>query len=78
MSYQPCWHRYKAIFHQYKKFVTIQPQMHTDKLKYKELTRLIIKNFYQVYKELGGGFPGISLVFPFPRAAWEPGKKQSV
>ncbi|MDO9049016.1 MAG: hypothetical protein Q7U66_14950 [Methylobacter sp.] len=35
--------------------------MHTDKLKYKELTRLIIKNFYQVYKELGGGFPGISL-----------------
>lgn len=38
---------------------TIQPQiaqMHTDKLKYKELTHLIIKSFYEVYNELGGGF----------------------
>jgi GxxExxY protein len=30
--------------------------MHTDKLKYKELTHLIIKCFYEVYTELGGGF----------------------
>jgi len=30
--------------------------MHTDKLKYKELTHLIIKGFYEVYTELGGGF----------------------
>jgi hypothetical protein len=28
--------------------------MHTDKLKYKELTHLIIKGFYEVYTELGG------------------------
>jgi len=45
--------------------VTIQSQMHTDKLKYKELTRLIIKSFYQVYKELGGGFLE-SACFPVP------------
>ena len=30
--------------------------MHTDKLRYKELTHLIIKSFYDVYNELGGGF----------------------
>jgi GxxExxY protein len=30
--------------------------MHTDKLRYKELTHLIIKSFYEVYNELGGGF----------------------
>jgi GxxExxY protein len=30
--------------------------MHTDKLMYKELTHLIIKSFYDVYNELGGGF----------------------
>ena len=30
--------------------------MHSDKLKYKELTHLIIKSFYDVYNELGGGF----------------------
>ena len=30
--------------------------MDTDKLKYKELTHLIIKSFYEVYNELGGGF----------------------
>lgn len=30
--------------------------MHTDKLKHKELSHLIIKSFYQVYNELGGGF----------------------
>jgi len=30
--------------------------MHTDKLKYKELTHLIIKSFYEVFNELGGGF----------------------
>jgi hypothetical protein len=30
--------------------------MHTDKLKYKELTHLIIKGFHEVYTELGGGF----------------------
>ena len=30
--------------------------MHTDKLMYKELTHLIIKSFYHVYNELGGGF----------------------
>ncbi|MFZ2407411.1 MAG: GxxExxY protein [Methylobacter sp.] len=30
--------------------------MHTDKLKYKELTHLILKGFYDVYNELGGGF----------------------
>jgi GxxExxY protein len=30
--------------------------MYTDKLKYKELTHLIIKGFYEVYTELGGGF----------------------
>ncbi|MDO9049177.1 MAG: hypothetical protein Q7U66_15775 [Methylobacter sp.] len=48
--------------------VTIQPQiaqMHADKLKYKELTRLIVKSFYQVYKELGGGFLE-SACFPVP------------
>jgi GxxExxY protein len=28
----------------------------TDKLRYKELTHLIIKSFYEVYNELGGGF----------------------
>jgi GxxExxY protein len=30
--------------------------MHTDKLKHKELSHLIIKSFYEVYNELGGGF----------------------
>ena len=30
--------------------------MDTDKLKYKELTNLVIKGFYEVYNELGGGF----------------------
>jgi GxxExxY protein len=30
--------------------------MHTDKFKYKELTHLVIKSFYDVYNELGGGF----------------------
>ena len=30
--------------------------MDTDKLKYKELAHLIIKCFYGVYTELGGGF----------------------
>ncbi len=30
--------------------------MNTDKLMYKELTHLIIKSFYDVYNELGGGF----------------------
>jgi hypothetical protein len=30
--------------------------MHTDKLKYKELTQLIIKGFYEVYTKLGGVF----------------------
>ena len=30
--------------------------MHTDKLKYGELTHHIIKGFYEVYTELGGGF----------------------
>ena len=30
--------------------------MHTDKLRYKELTHPIIKSFYDVYNELGGGF----------------------
>jgi len=30
--------------------------MHTDKLMYKELTHFIIKSFYDVYNELGGGF----------------------
>jgi hypothetical protein len=30
--------------------------MHTDKLKYRELTHHIIKGFYEVYTELGGGF----------------------
>ena len=30
--------------------------MHTDKLKHKELSHLIIKGFYEVYNELGGGF----------------------
>jgi GxxExxY protein len=30
--------------------------MNTDKLKYKELSHLIIKSFYQVYNELGSGF----------------------
>ena len=30
--------------------------MHTDKLRYKELTHLIIKSFYDVYTELCGGF----------------------
>ena len=30
--------------------------MHTDKLKFKDLTQLIIKGFYEVYTKLGGGF----------------------
>jgi hypothetical protein len=30
--------------------------MHTDKLKNKELTHLIIKDFFEVYTESGGGF----------------------
>jgi hypothetical protein len=30
--------------------------MHTDKLKYKELTHHIIKGFNEVYTELDGGF----------------------
>ena len=30
--------------------------MDTDKLNYKEFTHLIIKSFYEVYNELGGGF----------------------
>jgi GxxExxY protein len=30
--------------------------MHTDKLKHKEFSHLIIKGFYDVYNELGGGF----------------------
>ncbi len=30
--------------------------MNADKLKYKELTHLLIKSFYEVYNELGGGF----------------------
>jgi hypothetical protein len=29
--------------------------MHTDKLKYKDLTHLIINGFYEVYTESGGG-----------------------
>ena len=30
--------------------------MHTDNLKHKELSHLIITSFYEVYNELGGGF----------------------
>jgi GxxExxY protein len=30
--------------------------MHTDKLKYKEITDLILRGFYEVYNELGHGF----------------------
>ncbi len=30
--------------------------METDKLKYKEITDIILKSFYEVYNELGGGF----------------------
>ena len=37
----------------------IKPQIHTDKkmgLKYKEITDIILKSFYEVYNELGDGF----------------------
>ena len=38
--------------HENDKFlVTIKPQIDTDKLKYKELTHLIIKSFYDVYNQ---------------------------
>ena len=30
--------------------------MNTDNLRYKDLSHLIIKSFYEVYNELGGGF----------------------
>ena len=30
--------------------------MHSDKLKYKEITDIILKSFYEVYNELGNGF----------------------
>ena len=36
--------------------VTIQPQIHTDRFKYKEITNIILGSFYEVYNELGDGF----------------------
>ena len=30
--------------------------METDKFKYKEITDIILKSFYEVYNELGAGF----------------------
>ena len=31
-------------------------QMSADKLKYKEITDIILRGFYEVYNELGDGF----------------------
>ncbi len=36
--------------------MTTQPQIHTDRLKYKEITNIILGSFYEVYNELGHEF----------------------
>jgi len=35
---------------------TLFNRVNTDRFKYKEITDIILKGFYEVYNELGGGF----------------------